>query len=63
MGLVINALINILSYNLKKIIGFNLPISDIIIYSIMFGIVFFKVIKYNKLDNREKRNFYINLSR
>jgi len=61
MGLVIDALINILSYNLKKIIGFNLPISDIIIYSIMFGIVFFKVIKYNKLDNREKRNFYINL--
>ena len=40
MGLVIDALINILSYNLKKIIGFNLPISDIIIYSIMFGIVF-----------------------
>ena len=61
MGLVIDALINILSYNLKKIIGFNLPISDIIIYSIMFGIVFFKVIKYNKLDNKEKRNFYINL--
>ena len=61
MGLVIDALINILSYNLKKIIGFNLPISDIIIYSIMFGIVFFKVIKYNKLDNKEKRNFYINV--
>ena len=61
MGLVIDALINILSYNLKKIIGFNLPISDIIIYSIMFEIVFFKVIKYNKLDNKEKRNFYINL--
>ena len=61
MGLVIDTLINILSYNFKKNIGFNLPISDIIIYSIMFGIVFFKVIKYNKLDNKEKRNFYINL--
>lgn len=27
----------------------------------MIVIVFFKVIKYNKLDNKEKRNFYINL--
>ena len=61
MGFFINALIYILNYNFKQFIGFNLPISDIIIYLIMFGIVFFKVIKYNKLDNKEKRNFYINL--
>ena len=61
MGFLINALIYILNYNFKQFIGFNLPISDIIIYLIMFGIVFFKVIKYNKLDNKEKRNFYINL--
>ena len=61
MGFLINALIYILNYNFKQFIGFNLPVSDIIIYLIMFGIVFFKVIKYNKLDNKEKRNFYINL--
>ena len=61
MGFLINALIYILNYNFKRFIGFNLPISDIIIYLIMFGIVFFKVIKYNRLDNKEKRNFYINL--
>ena len=61
MGFLINALIYILNYNFKRFIGFNLPVSDIIIYLIMFGIVFFKVIKYNKLDNKEKRNFYINL--
>ena len=61
MGFLINALIYILNYNFKQFIGFNLPVSDIIIYLIMFGIVFFKVIKYNKLNNKEKRNFYINL--
>ena len=61
MGFLINALIYILNYNFKQFIGFNLPVSDIIIYLIMFGIVLFKVIKYNKLDNKEKRNFYINL--
>ena len=61
MGFLINTLIYVLNYNFKKFIGFNLPVSDIIIYLIMFGIVFFKVIKYNKLDNKEKRNFYINL--
>lgn len=61
MGFLINTLIYILNYNFKQFIGFNLPVSDIIIYLIMFGIVFFKVIKYNKLDNKEKRNFYINL--
>ena len=61
MGFLINALIYILNYNFKRFIGFNLPISDIIIYLIMLGIVFFKVIKYNRLDNKEKRNFYINL--
>lgn len=61
MGFLINGLIYILSYNFKKIIGFSLPVSDIIIYLIMIVIVFFKVIKYNKLDNKEKRNFYINL--
>lgn len=61
MGFLINALIYILNYNFKQFIGFNLPVSDIIIYLIMFGIVFFKVIKYNRLDNKEKRNFYINL--
>ena len=61
MGFLINALIYILNYNFKRFIGFNLPVSDIIIYLIMFGIVFFKVIKYNRLDNKEKRNFYINL--
>ena len=61
MGFLINALIYILNYNFKRFIGFNLPISDIIIYLIMFGMVFFKVIKYNKLNNKEKRNFYINL--
>ena len=61
MGFLINGLIYILSYNFKKFIGFSLPVSDIIIYLIMIVIVFFKVIKYNKLDNKEKRNFYINL--
>ena len=61
MGFLINTLIYILNYNFKQFIGFNLPVSDIIIYLIMSGIVFFKVIKYNKLDNKEKRNFYINL--
>ena len=61
MGFLINALIYILNYNFKQFIGFNLPVSDIIIYLIMFGMVFFKVIKYNKLNNKEKRNFYINL--
>ena len=61
MGFLINTLIYVLNYNFKQFIGFNLPVSDIIIYLIMFGIVFFKVIKYNKLDNKEKRNFYINL--
>ena len=61
MGFLINTLIYILNYNFKQFIGFNLPVSDIIIYLIMFGIVFFKVIKYNKLHNKEKRNFYINL--
>ena len=61
MGFLIDGLIYILSYNFKKFIGFSLPISDIIIYLIMIVIVFFKVIKYNKLDNKEKRNFYINL--
>ena len=61
MGFLIDGLIYILSYNFKKFIGFSLPVSDIIIYLIMIVIVFFKVIKYNKLDNKEKRNFYINL--
>ena len=61
MGFLINGLIYILSYNFKKFIGFSLPVSDIIIYLFMIVIVFFKVIKYNKLDNKEKRNFYINL--
>lgn len=61
MGFLINGLIYILSYNFKKFIGFSLPVSDIIIYLIMIVIVFFKVMKYNKLDNKEKRNFYINL--
>lgn len=61
MGFLINGLIYILSYNFKKFIGFSLPVSDIILYLIMIVIVFFKVIKYNKLDNKEKRNFYINL--
>lgn len=61
MGFLINGLIYILSYNFKKFIGFSLPVSDIIIYLIMIVIIFFKVIKYNKLDNKEKRNFYINL--
>lgn len=61
MGFLVNGLIYILSYNFNKFIGFSLPVSDIIIYLIMIVIVFFKVIKYNKLDNKEKRNFYINL--
>ena len=61
MGFLIDFFIDILSYNFKSFIGFNLPVSDIIIYLVMFIIVFFKVIKYNKLNNKEKRNFYINL--
>lgn len=61
MGFLVNGLIYILSYNFNKFIGFSLPVSDIIIYLIMIVIVFFKVIKYNKLDNKEERNFYINL--
>ena len=49
-----------LAFNIGQYIGVSLTISDLIIYFVM-GYIIFHIIKNNKINDKEKRNFYINL--
>ena len=49
-----------LAFNIGQYIGISLTISDLIIYFVM-GYIIVHIIKNNKINDREKRNFYINL--
>ena len=49
-----------LAFNIGQYIGVSLTISDLIIYFVM-GYIIVHIIKNNKINDREKRNFYINL--
>lgn len=49
-----------LSFNIGQYIGVSLTISDLIIYFVM-GYIIVHIIKNNKINDKEKRNFYINL--
>ena len=49
-----------LAFNIGQYIGVSLTISDLIIYFIM-GYIIVHIIKNNKINDKEKRNFYINL--
>lgn len=49
-----------LAFNIGQYIGVSLTISDLIIYFVM-GYIIVHIIKNNKINDKEKRNFYINL--
>lgn len=49
-----------LAFNIGQYIGISLTISDLIIYFVMAYIIT-HIINNNKIDDKEKRNFYINL--
>ena len=49
-----------LAFNIGEYIGVSLTISDLIIYFVM-GYIIVHIIKNNKINDKEKRNFYINL--
>ena len=49
-----------LAFNIGQYIGVSLTISDLIIYFVM-GYIIAHIIKNNKINDKEKRNFYINL--
>ena len=49
-----------LAFNIGQYIGLSLTISDLIIYFVM-GYIIVHIIKNNKINDKEKRNFYINL--
>ncbi|MHB9304698.1 hypothetical protein ACW0S0_07395 [Fusobacterium polymorphum] len=49
-----------LAFNVGQYIGVSLTISDLIIYFVM-GYIIVHIIKNNKINDKEKRNFYINL--
>ena len=49
-----------LAFNIGQYIGISLTISDLIIYFVM-GYIIVHIIKNNKINDKEKRNFYINL--
>ncbi|WP_339011778.1 hypothetical protein LDK02_10860 [Fusobacterium animalis] len=49
-----------LAFNIGQYIGISLTISDLIIYFVMAYIVI-HIINNNKINDKEKRNFYINL--
>ena len=49
-----------LAFNIGQYIGVSLTISDLIIYFVM-GHIIVHIIKNNKINDKEKRNFYINL--
>ena len=49
-----------LAFNIGQYIGISLTVSDLIIYFVM-GYIIVHIIKNNKINDKEKRNFYINL--
>ena len=49
-----------LAFNIGQYIGVSLTLSDLIIYFVM-GYIIVHIIKNNKINDKEKRNFYINL--
>ena len=49
-----------LAFNIGQYIGISLTVSDLIIYFVM-GYIIIHIIKNNKINDKEKRNFYINL--
>ena len=49
-----------LAFNIGQYIEISLTVSDLIIYFVM-GYIIIHIIKNNKINDKEKRNFYINL--